>query len=163
LETIDGGPKATLENPNLLRNWQPCPQTGYGEDGLPSGSGVCTMLHCTRPRRHLLRHCRQFGPAFTGRIVIKTDAPEGSFEGGGQWRRDESMDLPLDDRLRIGVQTIHLRIEPAGGPWLPTIDEMYTLVEPVDRAAYDSLSVGGRPVRDPVRRRHERQLNDRRS
>jgi probable F420-dependent oxidoreductase len=52
------------------------------------------------------------------------------------------MDLPLDDRLRIGVQTIHRRTEPADGPWLPTIDEMYTLVELVDRAGYDSLWVG---------------------
>src|SRR6266446_1897245 len=52
------------------------------------------------------------------------------------------MDLPLDDRLRIGVQTIHRRTEPADGPWLPTIDEMCTLVELVDRSGYDSLWVG---------------------
>jgi probable F420-dependent oxidoreductase len=52
------------------------------------------------------------------------------------------MDLPLDDRLRIGVQTIHRRTEPAEGPWLPTIDEMCTLVELVDRGGYDSLWVG---------------------
>jgi probable F420-dependent oxidoreductase len=52
------------------------------------------------------------------------------------------MDLPLDDRLRIGVQTIHRRTEPAVGPWLPTIDEMRTLVELVDRSGYDSLWVG---------------------
>ncbi len=52
------------------------------------------------------------------------------------------MDLPLDDRLRIGVQTIHRRTEPADGPWLPTIDEMRALVELVDRAGYDSLWVG---------------------
>jgi probable F420-dependent oxidoreductase len=52
------------------------------------------------------------------------------------------MDLPLDDRLRIGVQTIHRRTEPATGPWLPTIDEMRTLVELVDRCGYDSLWVG---------------------
>jgi probable F420-dependent oxidoreductase len=52
------------------------------------------------------------------------------------------MDLPLDDRLRIGVQTIHRRTEPAVGPWLPTIDEMRTLVELVDRGGYDSLWVG---------------------
>src|SRR2546421_109370 len=39
------------------------------------------------------------------------------------------MDLPLNDRLCIGVQTIHRRTEPAEGPWLPTIDEMRTLVE----------------------------------
>jgi len=52
------------------------------------------------------------------------------------------MDLPLDDRLRIGVQTIHRRTEPAVGAWLPTIEEMRTLVELVDRSGYDSLWVG---------------------
>ena len=50
--------------------------------------------------------------------------------------------LPLDDRLRIGVQTIHRRSEPAEGPWLPRIDEMCALVELVDRSGYDSLWVG---------------------
>jgi probable F420-dependent oxidoreductase len=52
------------------------------------------------------------------------------------------MDLPLDDCLRIGVQTIHRRTEPAEGAWLPTIDEMATLVGLVDRGGYDSLWVG---------------------
>ena len=52
------------------------------------------------------------------------------------------MDLPLDDRLLIGVQTIHRRTEPATGPWLPTIDELRELVELVDRCGYDSLWVG---------------------
>jgi probable F420-dependent oxidoreductase len=52
------------------------------------------------------------------------------------------MDLPLDDRLCIGVQTIHRRTEPAVGRWLPTIDEMRELVELVDRSGYDSLWVG---------------------
>ena len=65
------------------------------------------------------------------------------------------MDLPLDDRLRIGVQTIHRRTEPAVGPWLPTIDEMRTLVELVDRSGYDSLWVGDHisfalPILDPL-------------
>ena len=50
--------------------------------------------------------------------------------------------LPVEDRLRIGVQTIHRRTEPAAGAWLPTIDEMRTLVELVDRSGYDSLWVG---------------------
>ena len=53
-----------------------------------------------------------------------------------------STGLPLDDRLQIGVQTIHRRTEPAVGAWLPTIDEMRTLVELVDRSGYDSLWVG---------------------
>jgi probable F420-dependent oxidoreductase len=51
-------------------------------------------------------------------------------------------DLPLDDLLRIGVQTIHRRSEPAAGPWLPTIDEMRSLVELVEHGGYDSLWVG---------------------
>ncbi len=31
------------------------------------------------------------------------------------------MDLVLDDKLRIGLITIHRRTEPATGPWLPSI------------------------------------------
>jgi alkanesulfonate monooxygenase SsuD/methylene tetrahydromethanopterin reductase-like flavin-dependent oxidoreductase (luciferase family) len=50
--------------------------------------------------------------------------------------------LPLEDRLRIGVQTIHRRTEPAVGAWLPMIDEMHTLVELVECSGYDSLWVG---------------------
>ena len=50
--------------------------------------------------------------------------------------------LPVEDRLRLGVQTIHRRTEPAIGAWLPRIDEMRSLVELVDRSGYDSLWVG---------------------
>src|SRR6185437_15825058 len=65
------------------------------------------------------------------------------------------MDLPLDDRLRIGVQTIHRRTEPATRPWLPRIDELVELVELVDRSGYDSLWVGDHvsfplPILDPL-------------
>ena len=42
--------------------------------------------------------------------------------------------LPLDTRLRIGIQTIHRRTEPATGPWLPRSTN-WSLVELVDRAA----------------------------
>jgi probable F420-dependent oxidoreductase len=52
------------------------------------------------------------------------------------------MDLPLDDHLSIGVQTLHRRTEPAEGPWLPTIDELADLVDLVDRCGYDSMWVG---------------------
>ena len=45
--------------------------------------------------------------------------------------------LPLDTRLRIGIQTIHRRTEPVSGPWLPKIDELVSLVELVD--LYPSL------------------------
>ncbi len=52
------------------------------------------------------------------------------------------MNLPLDDHLSIGVQTMHRRTEPAEGPWLPTIDELADLVGLVDRSGYDSMWVG---------------------
>ena len=52
------------------------------------------------------------------------------------------MQLPLDTRLRIGLQTIHRRSEPAEGPWLPRIDDMCALVQLLDRGGYDSLWSG---------------------
>jgi probable F420-dependent oxidoreductase len=52
------------------------------------------------------------------------------------------MPLPLAATLKIGIQTIHRRTEPASGPWLPTVDELATLVELVDDCGYDSLWVG---------------------
>jgi len=52
------------------------------------------------------------------------------------------MPLPLDSHLKIGIQTIHRRTEPAIGPWLPTIDELTELVRLVDDCGYDSLWVG---------------------
>ena len=52
------------------------------------------------------------------------------------------MDLPLDKRLSLGVQTLHRRTEPATGPWLPSIDELADLVGLVDRCGYDSRWVG---------------------
>ena len=63
--------------------------------------------------------------------------------------------LQLDTRLRIGIQTIHRRTEPATAPWLPNIDELVELVELVDRSGYDSLWVGDHisfavPVLDPL-------------
>lgn len=51
------------------------------------------------------------------------------------------MDLPLDANLKIGIQTIHRRTEPAEGPWLPRIDELVALVEQIDRCGYDSIWV----------------------
>jgi len=65
------------------------------------------------------------------------------------------MALQLETRLKIGVQTIHRRTEPAAGPWLPGIDELVALVELVDRSDFDSLWVGDHisfalPVFDPL-------------
>jgi len=52
------------------------------------------------------------------------------------------MDLPLEERLSIGVQTIHRRTEPATDPWLPRIDELGALVGLIDDCGYESLWVG---------------------
>jgi probable F420-dependent oxidoreductase len=52
------------------------------------------------------------------------------------------MPLPLDSHLKIGIQTIHRRTEPATSPWLPTIAELEALVRLVDDCGYDSLWVG---------------------
>jgi len=52
------------------------------------------------------------------------------------------MDLTLDNKLKVGVITIHRRTEPAVGPWLPSIDELRETVELVDGCGYDSLWCG---------------------
>jgi probable F420-dependent oxidoreductase len=52
------------------------------------------------------------------------------------------MALKLDDKLRIGVITIHRRTEPATGAWQPSIDEMRQVVELIDASGYDSLWCG---------------------
>lgn len=65
------------------------------------------------------------------------------------------MPLTFDTRLRIGLQTLHRRTEPATGPWLPSIDEMVERVQLLDRCGYDSLWVGDHisfaiPILDPM-------------
>jgi alkanesulfonate monooxygenase SsuD/methylene tetrahydromethanopterin reductase-like flavin-dependent oxidoreductase (luciferase family) len=52
------------------------------------------------------------------------------------------MSLPLDATLKVGIQNIHRRTEPATAPWRPTIDELVELVGLVDGCGYDSLWVG---------------------
>ena len=52
--------------------------------------------------------------------------------------------LPLDTKLRIGIQTIHRRTEPATAPWLPRIDELIDLVQLADRSGYDSWAFRNR-------------------
>jgi probable F420-dependent oxidoreductase len=65
------------------------------------------------------------------------------------------MALPLDSGLKVGVQTIHRRTEPATGVWEPRIDELVEVVELVDRCGYDSLWMGDHvsfpiPMMDPL-------------
>lgn len=65
------------------------------------------------------------------------------------------MPLTFDTRLRIGLQTLHRRTEPATGPWLPSIDEMVERVQLLDRCGYNSLWVGDHisfaiPILDPM-------------
>jgi probable F420-dependent oxidoreductase len=52
------------------------------------------------------------------------------------------MDLPLEAKLKIGVQTIHRRTEPATAPWLPSIDVMRELVALIEECGFDSLWAG---------------------
>lgn len=52
------------------------------------------------------------------------------------------MTLPLNETLKIGVNTMHRRSEPAEGPWLPKIDELVEMVQQVDRLGYDSFWCG---------------------
>lgn len=65
------------------------------------------------------------------------------------------MCLRLDDQLKIGVQTIHRRTEPATGPWLPRIDDLCAFVEMIDRCGFDSIWTGDHvlfpiPIFDPL-------------
>ena len=65
------------------------------------------------------------------------------------------MRLPLDDGLKIGIQTIHRQPDEQTGPWLPQIDELVHFVETVDAAGFDSLWVGDHlsmplPFLDPL-------------
>lgn len=60
-----------------------------------------------------------------------------------------------DSRLRLGIQTIHRRTEPATSAWTPHIDELVALVQLVDRCGYDSLWTGDHvsfavPILDPL-------------
>jgi alkanesulfonate monooxygenase SsuD/methylene tetrahydromethanopterin reductase-like flavin-dependent oxidoreductase (luciferase family) len=68
---------------------------------------------------------------------------------------ENAMPLVLDTKLRIGIQTIHRRTEPAIGPWEPRIDDLVELVSLVDRCGYDSLWAGDHisyaiPILDPL-------------
>ena len=52
------------------------------------------------------------------------------------------MHLLLEEKLRIGIQTIHRIGEPTAKPWHPGIDELVAFVQLVDESGYDSLWTG---------------------
>ena len=65
------------------------------------------------------------------------------------------MDLPLDENLSFGIQTIHRRSEPADKPWLPQERDGRAFVEQVDRLGFDSIWCGDHvafaiPILDPI-------------
>ena len=49
------------------------------------------------------------------------------------------MALPLESSLKVGVNTMLRRTEPATGPWMPTLDELVEVVQHVDRLDFDFL------------------------
>lgn len=68
---------------------------------------------------------------------------------------EDEVTLPLADKLKTGIMTLHRRTEPATGPWEPKIDELRELVELVDGLGYDSLWTGDHiafaiPILDPL-------------
>ncbi len=65
------------------------------------------------------------------------------------------MALKLAPTLKLGVNTMHRRSEPAESPWRPKIDELVQMVEQIDRCDFDSLWVGDHismpiPFLDPL-------------
>jgi len=65
------------------------------------------------------------------------------------------MPLALDATLKIGVNTMLRRTEPATGPWMPTLDELVGVVREVDRLGFDSFWCGDHvafaiPFLDPI-------------
>jgi probable F420-dependent oxidoreductase len=65
------------------------------------------------------------------------------------------MPLPLDTTLKIGVNTMLRRSEPASEPWMPTSSELVEVVGQVDRLGFDSFWCGDHiafaiPILDPI-------------
>ena len=52
------------------------------------------------------------------------------------------MTVPLDDRLLIGMMTIHREPDDLVGPWQPRIDQLVSFVQAVEGCGFDSLWVG---------------------
>ena len=65
------------------------------------------------------------------------------------------MALPLEAKLKIGINTMLRRTEPATGPWLPKLDDLIATVEKVDKLGFDSFWCGDHiafaiPMLDPL-------------
>jgi alkanesulfonate monooxygenase SsuD/methylene tetrahydromethanopterin reductase-like flavin-dependent oxidoreductase (luciferase family) len=65
------------------------------------------------------------------------------------------MPLALAPTLKIGVNTMLRRTEPATGPWMPTLDELVDVVREVDRLGFDAFWCGDHvafaiPFLDPI-------------
>src|SRR4051794_28806512 len=71
-----------------------------------------------------------------------------------QRNEGEDMNLPLETKLSIGIQAIH-RSPPPGVAWNPSIAELRSAVERVDRNGFDSIWMGDHisfplPILDPL-------------
>src|SRR5262245_38732007 len=65
------------------------------------------------------------------------------------------MALPLEPKLKIGINTMHRRTEPATEPWRPSLDDLIDMVQQVDRLGFDSFWCGDHiafaiPFLDPI-------------
>ena len=52
------------------------------------------------------------------------------------------MILPLEPKLKVGIQTIHREPDNQTGPWQPQIDELVDFVTLIDKTGFDSIWVG---------------------
>ena len=52
------------------------------------------------------------------------------------------MILPLEPKLKVGIQTIHREPDNQTGPWQPQIDELVDFVKLIDKTGFDSIWVG---------------------
>ena len=65
------------------------------------------------------------------------------------------MALPLDSKLKIGINSMHRRTEPATEAWRPALDDLIAMVQQVDRLGFDSFWCGDHiafaiPFLDPI-------------
>ena len=51
------------------------------------------------------------------------------------------MALPLDPTLKIGMQTIHRQPDNQTGPWHPTVEQLVTFVQAIDKAGLTDVYI----------------------